>query len=486
MPKPAAPHNSAGVAALIDTRDLLPDPRPAGGMALIFWRLGRLVDWSILLLAILNLALVFFDFSYMTVRHQYLKVAPGLVAQYDKIKGIEPHRSTHGYLQAADRAFALALEDPGSPAAAEAEAAMGLASVALVDEDPFSAQGLRGAFEQWKSQGRKRMGQDSSKGSWKAFWSPTHLSDRQKIVAEKAWFDAKVRPLLAQNFYRHYGEDGQPIDHFKWIDLAFMPIFLLEFAVRGVVGVRRGRYRHAKAFFEARWYDAVYALPLVGYLLPAVVVAPLHLVRVVSVAQRMQRLGLINPLRGVQRQAQKVLDAINLDIRTDIFTDLQADVQRLDLADSLQRLSPEERKILTRWVERNLVMGLTRVLPEVQPELEALVAAAVRQAITEAPAYKELASRLPFLGDLPNRVIPAMVGQVAASSQSLVAAALTDPANQAAIDRLIDAVMASLLRHEAEVGTDVVKGIVVNQLEEEKRRIQARFAAQWGPRPPKA
>lgn len=451
----------------------------------MFWHLGRFVDWGILLLAIVNLALVFFDFSYMHVRHHYIALAPGLVAQYDKVKGIEPHRSTHSYLQSADKAFALALEDPNSPATAEALMGMGAASVAMVDEDPFSAQGLRGAFEQWKSQGRKHMHLESSKEAWRSFWSPTHLAHRQAVVAEKAWFDAKVRPLISRNFYRHYGEDGEPLDLFKWIDLAFMPIFILEFAVRGILGVRSRRYRNAKEFFENRWYDAVYVLPLVGYLLPAVVVAPLHLVRVISVAQRMQRLGLINPLSGVQKQAQKVLDAINLDIRTDIFTDLQADVQRFDLADTLQRLSVAERKALTRWLERNLVMGLTRVLPEVQPELEALVAAAVRQAITEAPAYKELASRLPFLGDLPDRVIPAMVGQVAASSQSLVAKAIADPANQAAMDRLIDAVMDSLLRHEAEVGTDVLKGIVVNQLEEEKRRIEARFAAQWGPKAPR-
>ena len=61
--------------------------------------------WSrlIALIALINLILVSFNLSYLSLRDVYFRHTPWLVRVYDPIKGIEPHPDTTTYLQTSDR-----------------------------------------------------------------------------------------------------------------------------------------------------------------------------------------------------------------------------------------------------------------------------------------------------------------------------------------------------------------------------------------------
>ena len=50
------------------------------------------------IIALANLILVGFDFSYIPWRDFYFAEAPTIVKYYDQVKGIEPHRETQRYL----------------------------------------------------------------------------------------------------------------------------------------------------------------------------------------------------------------------------------------------------------------------------------------------------------------------------------------------------------------------------------------------------
>ena len=66
-------------------------------------------------IALINLILVLFNFSYLRFRDFYLHNVPVLVDIYDPIKAIEPHPDTEKYLQTSDRAIALLGRVPFAP-----------------------------------------------------------------------------------------------------------------------------------------------------------------------------------------------------------------------------------------------------------------------------------------------------------------------------------------------------------------------------------
>ena len=58
----------------------------------------RWLERLMAILAALNLVLVFFDLSYVSLRDVYVQTVPSLVQRYDPVKGIAPHPFTQYYL----------------------------------------------------------------------------------------------------------------------------------------------------------------------------------------------------------------------------------------------------------------------------------------------------------------------------------------------------------------------------------------------------
>lgn len=454
---------------LFPGRDVLPEPPPTTIGGRLLWLGEIVVNWLILILALVNFAVVVFDVSYLNFRHHYMAHAPELVYHYDPIKGVEPHQTTEAYLAQAQETFRVLEARPGSREAREALNTMRGRSLTMIQEDPFAGAGMSGVWEKTKNRMRAHMELESAKQAFEKFWTPEHLKPG-RLGAEQAWFNEEIRPLVGRNYYRHIGEDGRPYDAFWLIDLCFIPFFILEFLIRGTVSIRRGTYPSWKAFCFHRWYDLVYFLPLLGYL-PMAQQGPVHLVRVISVGYRMQRLGLINPVAIGQRQAEKVTNLLTDVVNVKLLSNYQDSVRAFDLSQAMAAMTPQQREEMRTFIDRNLTMVVTRVVPAVSPHIEALMTRAVYQAMEQSPAYQSLA-RVPMFSSLTQQLLPAIVTEIVAGTQKSLAQALTDPETRDLTEQAIEKFSMTLLQEMANMGTEAdVKKLVIDALEEQKTKL---------------
>lgn len=458
---------------LLPGEDVMPEPIPENPTGKARWVFEFFANWLLLVLAVVNLGLVIFDFTYVELRHHYQAVAPQWTVLYDThIKKIEPHRTTETYVKSADETFALLKHDPASPATAAALEGMRQQSLAMIQEDPFVRANLSGLFEKIKNRMREHMGHESARQSFREFWSAENLSAGH-LGREEAFFNQEIRPLFDRNYYRDIGENGKPYDAFWMIDLLFIPFFLLEFIVRGIAGLQSGRYASWKAVVMDRWYDMVYFIPLGVYFVPMANQGPLHLVRMVSVGYRMQRLGLIDLMSPAQAQAGRIMNIVTDMVNYKLLTNYQESISKIDMAKTLQSLTPDQREELTRFIDRNVTMVVTKVVPAISPELEALVTRAVYQAMEQSPAYQSL-TRLPMFSVIAQQILPSLVTEVITGTQKSLASSLTDAENRRLIEATIEKLSMTLLEEMTQVGTERdIKALAIDVLEQQKQKLLA-------------
>lgn len=454
---------------LFPGREEGPIPMPRSFRGKIIWVADLAVNWFILLLAIVNFAVVIFDFSYLDLRHLYQRFQPELVTLYDPVKGVEPHRTTETYLERAELTLQRLKSGPGAPGVPALLSEMQDRSQTMFHEDPFSGAGLAGVFEQIKNKMRREMHQESAKQAFTAFWSAQNLSPT-RLAAQTEFFEAQIRPLMARNYYRGLGENGKPYDAFWMIDFLFVPFFALEFLLRGTLEVGR-RYPSWKAFCYARWYDLVYFVPVGQYVTPLGQSGWLHLVRAVSVGHRMRRLGLINPISIPQRYANRVIELFTDLVSVRLLNNYQDSVRKFDLAESIRGLPEDQKRALGSLAEEHLTMLVTRVIPRMTPEIEELITYSAQQALRESPSYQRLRA-IPLFGSLPERYLPELVSEMVSGTQRAMMNALDDPEHRASIQRASEKLLSLLLTEMAELKTeDEVKRVVVDILEQQKSKL---------------
>jgi hypothetical protein len=448
------------------------EPLTFGGR--LAWLGGRSIHWLLLILAIVNLALVVFDFTYFTLRPHYLRFVPELVHVYDPIKGSAPHRTTEAYIERADltlRRLTAGDRGPGTQALLKE---MRDRSSALFQEDPFSGSGQAGLFEQIKNRMRDHTHRESSKQAFLAYWSAENFEGEAQARKERAFFDSKIRPVLHRTYYRVLGEDGHPFSKFWLIDLCFVPFFAAEFLLRGLAVVGHSyRYPSWKAYSYARWYDLFYFIPLAQYVGPFGQVAWIHLFRVVSVGKRMQRLGLVNPVEVPQQYAVSVLDLITDLVSVRLLTNFQDGVRKFDLDAAIANLTPEQRGAVREFFEQHAAVVVRRILPEVQPEIKALARFNARVALDRSELYQRLRG-MPFIGTWPERHLDEIVDDVVDGLQvSLDAAVSSAEYRRLSGEIVVKAVDAAREEFKHLQSETTIKGLVIDLLEEQKRKLLA-------------
>ncbi|HEY9899101.1 MAG TPA: hypothetical protein V6D00_07955 [Pantanalinema sp.] len=434
----------------------------------LLWLLNQASHWGILLLALINLALVVFDFTYLDLRHHYLSFAPGVVTLYDPIKGASPHRITQGYVDQATTTFAKLAA--GEKDTGPLLATMRERSLQLYQEDPFAGSGLSGVFEQLKNRMRRHAKVESGKEGFLAFWSSQNLTPA-RLAHEQAFFEHELRPLLARNYYRVLGENGRPFDAFWKLDLFFIPFFALDFLIRGALDLRRGRYPSWKAFCYARWYDLVYFIPLGQYVTPLGQSGWAHLIRGISVGHRMRRLGLVNPITFPQRFVDKGVNLATDLVSVRLLTNYQESIERFDLDEAFHLLSPEQREKLDVFVERHLQAAVTRILPRVIPDLQEMLTYSAQQALNESPTYQQVRA-LPVVGSLTERYLPDLVAEVVNGIQRGMASAMEDPEHRERSRQLGDKLVELILEELRTLETEKeIKQHLIASLEQQKNKL---------------
>jgi hypothetical protein len=364
--------------------------------------------------ATINLLLVIFNLTYVPLRDFWLsgQVTIGnfkfgyvelkgikvdflneniskFITQYDRFKGIIPNRDTEQYLEKVDQLEqALVNNEINSPEVTAILGDLRRQSIEMIQTNPFAEANKTGTLERIKNRMREYLPNQakSAKQSFWQFWSPDYLQNKAKAQLKLIFFDRQIRPLIASNYYRDLGENGQYIDNFGLIDFPFGVIFALEFLARTWY---ISRSRTGVSWLDAmlwRWYDILFLLPFWRWL------------RIIPVTIRLNQAHLID-LHAVQKQASqgivasiaedvtevvviRIINQLQTSIREGEITKLLSQHQNnpyIDINNTNETV--EIVKILSQLI-------VYEVLPKIRPEAEALLEYSIEKVFKQTPAYQ--------------------------------------------------------------------------------------------------
>jgi len=376
------------------------------------------------IIAMGNLCLVLFNISYIPWRDFYLRNFPQITRIYDPVKGIEDHRETKNYLNKVD-ALAQQVSQTGltSPEAKAKLEELGRLSNEMVDGNPFAAVNKSGNFEKAKNRMRDRIGKESAKQSFNTFWSREYLST-QGWNQEINFFNRQIRPLIASNYFRRIGENGEFLDNFWLIDLPFVLLFALDLLGRSFYWRRRHTSFTWVNAILWRWYDLFLLLPFWRWL------------RVISVTVRLHQARLLN-LQPLQQQINQSILANFAEDLTEIvvvrvINQLQGSIRRGDLTNWLtekQNVRPYININNTNEIEAigSILVEIVvyQVLPKVQPEIIAILGHNIASTINQVPLYRHLVPS--GLGNIQTQLSEQLATQITKNLYSAVTGAMKDP-----------------------------------------------------------
>jgi hypothetical protein len=400
-----------------------------------------LLDVTMLLVALVNMAMLAFDFSYFSLRDVYLHHLPGIARLYDPIKGVEPHRFTTAYQDQAESLFRRYGQLTPAERATRTQALTAL-SVQMIEEDPFQRAQKSGDLELIKERMRKFVGvPSSSKKAFIAFWALTPETVDRRV----AFYRTQIAPVMATNYWRRYDRSGRFVDRYFWIDAGFVAVFLIEFAVMWGRAIRRHGRDQRVLFPLYRWYDLVGCIPIQSLRL-------LRLIRIWAIYRRLVVSDLVaigeGPIsRLIDRYRNLISEEISDQVAERILTNIQAKIRAGSGRSVIeQTLSPHKGDI-----QRVTIAALRklehRLLEERRPEWVAFLTDIVEQTVTHSPEIRKL------------RQLPLVSGRI----ERLISRPSLEQMVDGSLDTFAEAVRHTL---HADSGVAFVKGLVDDVLEE--------------------
>lgn len=420
------------------------------------------------ILALVDLGFVVFDLSYIRLRDFYFQHAPQLTQRYDPIKGIEPHRDTQQYLETVKRLKEQVVQTGlPSPEVQALLAKLRDESVDMVETNPFAVANKTGNLERIKNRMRRHVGNDSARQSFQTFWSFPYLL-QNSWSTEIAFYDKEIQPLMATNYFRHYGETGDFVDRFWLIDIWFIIPFGLEFLARTYVISRR---HQGISWLDAmlwRWYDIFLLLPFWQWL------------RVIPVLIRLDQSELLS-LERVQEQINQALVANLAEdlaevIVIRVLNQVQGSIRRGEISRLLSQRGTR------RYIDINNVnevealsklllnLGVYQVLPKILPDLEAILQHNIEKILNQSPVYQGLL-QVPGLANLPAQLTERLAKEVTQGAYSTLTATLEEK------DPIGDELSSRLMQHFSEaLGSELqakqtlqqIQSLILDMLEEIK------------------
>ncbi|MEC4803205.1 MAG: hypothetical protein SAJ12_14570 [Jaaginema sp. PMC 1079.18] len=411
------------------------------------FRPNLLFERLMALLAALNYLLVLFDLTYIPLRdfwllgrvQLFIKIGnyeqnipeepiilplPPITNWYDWVKGIEPNADTQRYLDTVD---ALEEEVIGrqldSPQVARILEDLRRQSSEIIATNPFQASEKTGTFEKIKNEMREHIfenRQTSPQDAFQEFWSLDNFEDRG-YRQELAFFNREIRPLIVTNYYRPIGENGDLVDNFGLLDLPFSLLFLIEFLARSWFISRR---RTGVSWIDAmlwRWYDIFLFIPILRWL------------RILPVTVRLHQSRLLD-MKAIQKQASQgfvasIAEDVTEVVVVNILNQVQGSIQRGEFADIFSQATAKpyidlndvnETAEITKLL---LNVVINDVMPEIRPDVEALLTYSIDKAIAESPVYQGVRA-LPgmdnFKKQLTQQLTSGLYGGVYSALQTLI------------------------------------------------------------------
>lgn len=429
-------------------------------------------------LAVLNLGLVAFNWSYLPWRDFYLTLEipgfPAFIEWYGAyFKGIEPERFTVAYLDTVDtlqeQVSQTGLQSPQSQTLLEELRSL---SVTMIDENPFEVANKSGTLERIKNRMRDEVGEESSKDAFSTFWSTPYLT-REGWTESMNVFNQQIRPLMETNYYRGIGENGYPIDRFWILDIGFIAIFGLEFLARTFY---LSRHYRGTSWLDAmiwRWYDLFLLLPFWRWL------------RIIPVSIRLDQSRLFKFEPFSHRLTRIVISSVAVELTEVVI------LRSIDEVQDLIRQGHINRWLVQgglRYIDVNGVneveaiatqvtsLLVDQVLPQVKPEVDALLSHSITSVLRAAPAYEGL-QRLPGLRDLSHQLTERLASEVSENAYAALKAALQDATGFQLTQQLIQK-LGTTLQAELQQGPELekIQTLVIALLDEIKINYIKRLA----------
>jgi hypothetical protein len=437
------------------------------------------------IIALINLMLVTFDVSYIRFRDLYLKVVPEFTIWYgETFKGIEPERTTTQYLET----VALLEEQVAQTGLDSIQARAILSqlqqqSISIIDENPFEIADKSGTLELIKNKMRDRLDTDSAKNAFVDFWSEPYLS-ANGWSQEIEFFNDEIKPRFETNYFRGIAIDGGPTDLFWTIDGWFILLFAIELLARSFYLSRLYKNLTLLDAILWRWYDLLLIIPFSALRVPL-----LGLLRIFPVAIRLNQSQLVD-LEPLQNRINRFFIsqvAVELTevVVVRIIDQMQNLIQEGNITEWLLSTGTGRRYIDINGVNELQVMSqqltnllVNEVVPQLKPEIDALLQHSVVQVLDQAPAYKNF-RQIPGIGGLPDQIAHQIVGQVSKNAYDVVRAALRDEKGAQLTQNLVAKLVDTTRTEVQKKGTiDELESLTTALLEEVKLNYVRRLAAE--------
>ena len=414
-----------------------------------------------------------FDLTYIPSRDFYFRNIPQVAQNYDRIKGIEPHRETDRYLNAVEQLKSVIKTNGlASPEAKSWLQQVDGLSISMIQNNPFQVAGKTGNLEKIKNEVRDRVKNQSAKGAFQTFWSQAYLT-KAGWAKELNFYEQKVKPLIVTNYYRRLDESGNLVDRFWQIDIIFIGIFAGEILGRSFYIRRHNRQITWQQAIIWRWYDLILLLPFAQFLRIIPLMVRLHqseLINLDIIQSELNRLF-------VGQIATEITDAVVIQV----LQQTQAAVKQGQITKLMGGYFSKPHVDLNNVNEIEVLFQLIleiviyRVIPKIQPDLEAIFQHLFHKALLESPAYRNL-QMLPGLGELPTQAIDRVVKEVSASLYTALLKVISDPDSGKLSHRLAEH-LTQAIGSEMQRGQTVIKieSLVYDLIEEIKVTYSTKF-----------
>ena len=425
-------------------------------------------------LALVNLCLLLFDFTYLELRGFWMKRLPVVVRLYDPVKGIEPNPFVTRYLalesslaaahRAADAIGVEALLAELRGLGAEAADHRSFERIGQQQEIRAFDQRLRGFVA-------RRDGLDpaglSAPRALDLLW---RSGSEEELGASLDFFTAELEPLLARNYYRAFDRDGDYVDRGWLIDLPFLLLFSFEFYGQWYLAWRRRTYTEWWIYPLVRWYDFLGIVPLPQFRF-------FRLFRVGSLYVRLRRsqyssVGEDIVSRAVGQVARMVTEEV-----TDRVTVRILSASQQALAGGIQaRITAAVLEPRRDLLVRELAGAIERAVGD--SETRATARILLDEALERASTSADSLRNLPLPRALVEPVVVA-VGRAAFDSifQTL-GATLREEEGRAALEDLLGEVVDGMIEEfTAGTGERILREALVETLDHVKGAVAAR---DWG------
>jgi hypothetical protein len=386
------------------------------------------------IVAVVNFALVLFNLSYVPLRDFYLREIPIVVSYYDPIKNIEPHPDTEQYLDTVDALTSqLATSELRSLQVVNLLSDLRQQSQALIDRNPFIVANKFGTFARLRRIIQAYMGTNSAAEAFKQFWSLSYLEEAG-VNQALAFFDAKVRPLLAVNYYRSIDINGDFIDNFWRIDIFFVAFFGAEYLLRTFIrSLRKPKVNWWDAMLR-RWYDLIMITPIWRWLRIIPVVAKLHQSRLINLERIMAQVTYEPAAYLADRVSQFILVRLVDQVQDSVK---QGEVARMLLQDDGSYIQVSNIDKIEAISDRLLQLTIYKVVPKIQPELKSFLRHSLEESFKQFEFYEGLKS-LPLIGMLPQGATDQLADYLSQSIGDVMALSYADEEGRELLDQLTE------------------------------------------------